>query len=187
MRIWALLSCLAFVNAVFLNGDRLSGYEIYTIAFQQDESAAIPYLEYQGELLPKVKEQLGILISNLFMDDNGWVAMWKRWRKEHDELSENYWEEDREKYLFFAKLIFCLDGQKTPIELNTFERMLMAVPKDPLFLTFKTEAVSLALFMFLFVTARLSMWSYLLVANPRTLVYLFLEIYIQQLQQPNLP
>jgi hypothetical protein len=184
MKFWILLVGLAFANAVYLSGDQLSGYEIFTIVFHRDESAAIPYLEYHGVMLPKIRQQLHNLISTLFMDDESWVMMWKRWRKSHEEISEKYWDEDVDKYLVFAKLIYNLDGRKTFHELEAFDWLLLSVPKDPLYLSIKTEMITLLTFMFVFVTAKLSLWSYFLVANPRTLLYLLLEILIHQVNQP---
>lgn len=96
---------------------------------------------------PKVKQQLNRLILTMFMDNESWITMWKQWRKTHNEISEKYWEEDLDKYLTFAKLLFNLNCQKTPNELDGFKRMLLSVPKDSVYLSIKLEMLSLLTFM----------------------------------------
>lgn len=116
---------------MYLDNRKLSGFDLFSIAFQRDGSVVIPDIEYCEELKPEVKAQLDDYFNMMFLDETNWCGIWNQWRKSHVDLLKRSWDSDEQKYLTFALLIRSLYDSPTKEELARFAKMLQNVPEGP--------------------------------------------------------
>jgi hypothetical protein len=116
---------------MYLDKQNLSGFDLFSIAFQRDGSVVIPDIEYREEMKLEVKVQFDEYMNMMFLDDTNWCGIWTQWRRSHVDLLKRSWDPDEQKYLKFALLIRSLYDSPTKEELARFAEMLLNVPVGP--------------------------------------------------------
>lgn len=133
MRLY-LVACVFLIGiyAVYLDQTCLTGYQLFSIAFERDLSKDITNLEYREVLKPEVQKQFAEYMNLVCPDDSLWIKIWTQWRISHKKVHKTQWNKVQDKYLAFAKLIRSLHDEPTIEELERFGDMLLNAPERPL-------------------------------------------------------
>lgn len=92
----------SLLAGVSLDGQSLSGFEIFQIAFQHGRSSCIKDLSFEGELVDGVREDLTMYLNRLPLGRRGWTETWKRWSEEQEHF---FWIGEVDEYSEFLRLL----------------------------------------------------------------------------------